>query len=213
MRPFTQRTWVLPNAVDERFFTVQRTPTDPPVVLCVGFISHRKNQNQFIRALDGLATRRPIQARFLGRMGDDDYAHEFRELVATRPWCEIGGFADRDALREEFARATIVALPSLEDNCPMVVLEAMAAGVPVLAANVGGVPDLIVDGVTGLMCDPLNAESMAAAVERALASSDEAAARAAAARAEARVRFHPKAVAERHVEIYREVLGGAGDAR
>jgi glycosyltransferase involved in cell wall biosynthesis len=206
VRSLARHTWLLPNAVDERFFGVQPAPVEPPVILCVGLVCYRKNQNRFIRALDHLAARRPLRVRFLGHAGDDEYAREFRHLIAERPWCELGGFADRDSLRGEFARAAVVALPSLEDNCPMVVLEAMAAGVPAVAANVGGVPDLITPGRTGAFCDPLNEESMASAIEHALESRVEASLWAAAAKEEAIARFHPKAVARRHVEIYREVL-------
>jgi glycosyltransferase involved in cell wall biosynthesis len=144
--------------------------------------------------------------RFLGHLPDDEYGAEFRGLLATRAWCEHGGMVGREALRDEFSRAALLVLPSLEDNCPMAVLEAMAAGVPVVAAKVGGVPDLIDDGRTGLFCDPCDPASMAAAVERMLASSDTAAACAANARVAARERFAPVVVARRHVEIYRELL-------
>jgi len=97
-------------------------------------------------------------------------------------------------------------LPSLEDNCPMVVLEAMAAGAPVIAARVGGVPDLVIDESTGLLCNPLDAADMARAVERILADPARATALAATARAEALRRFHPREIAGQHVAIYREVL-------
>jgi glycosyltransferase involved in cell wall biosynthesis len=100
----------------------------------------------------------------------------------------------------------LLALPSLEDNCPMTVLEAAAAGVPVVAANVGGVPDLIAEGKTGLLCDPLDAVSMGGAVEKILARPELARALAAEASRQARERFHPTVIARRHVEIYREVL-------
>jgi len=83
-----------------------------------------------------------------------------------RPWCEHHGFVDRTQLKTWLRGATLLALPSLEDNCPMTVLEAAAAGVPVMAANVGGVPDLVADGKTGLLCDPLDAASMGGAVEK-----------------------------------------------
>ena len=67
-------------------------------------------------------------------------------------------------------------------------------------------PDLIVPQKTGLFCDPLDPESMADAISRVLDARAEAGARAAAAKADAERRFHPVAVARRHVEIYREVL-------
>jgi len=63
----------------------------------------------------------------------------------------LSGFASRTDLKAHLRQATLLALPSLEENCPMVVLEAMAAGVPVVAARVGGVPDLIEEGKTGIL--------------------------------------------------------------
>jgi glycosyltransferase involved in cell wall biosynthesis len=110
---------------------------------------------------------------------------------------EIGGF-----LRQ----ATVLVLPSLEDNCPMTVLEAMAAGVPVVASRVGGLPDLIEEGKTGFFCDPREAASMAAAVEKVLVNPSAAAEVARQAKQRARERFHPSVIVRRHVEIYREVL-------
>jgi glycosyltransferase involved in cell wall biosynthesis len=100
----------------------------------------------------------------------------------------------------------MLVLPSLEDNCPMTVLEAMAAGVPVVAARVGGLPDLIEEGQTGFFCDPLQGPSIAAAVEKVLANPAEAADVARRARQCARERFHPEVIGRRHLEIYREVL-------
>ena len=209
VKDLARRTWVLPNAVDARYFGVQPARSEPPVILCVGVVCHRKNQNRFIRALDELAARRPLRVRFLGNVPPDDYGAEFRALLAGRPWCEYGGFADRDSLCGEFARATVLALPSLEDNCPMAVLEAMAAGVPVVGARVGGVPDLIEEGVTGLFCDPLDERSMAGAVEALIADADRASRLGAAGREQALRRFSPIVIAEKHLEIYRDVLSAS----
>jgi glycosyltransferase involved in cell wall biosynthesis len=205
-----KKTWVVPNAVDASFFDVQSAP-DPaktPVVLCVGGICVRKNQNAFIRALDPLASKRKFRLVFLGDMTrDNPYGREFLELLRTRAWCEHGGFVDREKLKEWLRGSTLLALPSLEDNCPMTVLEAAAAGVPVVAANVGGVPDLVADGKTGLLCDPLNATSMSGAVEKILTQPELARALVAEASRSALARFHPEVIARRHLEIYREVLG------
>jgi glycosyltransferase involved in cell wall biosynthesis len=110
-------------------------------------------------------------------------------------------------LKTWFRGTTLLALPSLEDNCPMTVLEAAAAGVPVVAANVGGVPDLVTDGKTGLLCDPHNARDMGGAVEKILTQPDLARSLAAEAGRGAQQRFHPSIIARRHLKIYREVLG------
>jgi glycosyltransferase involved in cell wall biosynthesis len=203
------RTWVLPNAVDESFFEITSAPglTAPPTALCVGTICQRKNQNAFIRALDPLARERPFKIIFLGQVESGDYGREFSRLIAGRPWCEHAGFADRVALKKYFQSAALAVLPTLEDNCPMVVLEAMAAGVPVLASNVGGVPDLIEPEKTGLLCDPQQPETFRTGMARLLDDSGLARRLAAAARTEAEQRFHPEVIARRHLEIYREVLG------
>ena len=88
----------------------------------------------------------------------------------------------------------------------MVVLEAMAAGVPVVAANVGGVPDLVDEGVSGILCDPLNPESMQSAIALVLEDENRARRMANTARQQALQRFHPREIARRHMEIYRELL-------
>ena len=205
-----RRTWVVPNAVDGSFYQVDAQPPAqaPPRILCVGLVCVRKNQNAFIRALDPVARERKFEVIFLGQAtAGRPYDDEFLALVKARPWCRHGGFADREGLKQHLREATLLALPSLEDNCPMVVLEAMAAGVPVVAANVGGVPDLIEEGKTGLFCDPLDASSMGGAIEKALANGAALREMARQAKARARERFHPTVIAQRHLEIYREVLG------
>ena len=92
----------------------------------------------------------------------------------------------------------------------MVVLEAMAAGVPVLAAKVGGVPDLITDGKNGLFCEPLDAISMCEGVRKLLESPGLAHGLVLNAKADALAKYHPQVIARKHVEIYREVLKNHG---
>jgi glycosyltransferase involved in cell wall biosynthesis len=207
VKDLARKTWVVPNAVDASFFELQAAPDDQGTILCVGVVCARKNQNAFIRSLDAQAKVRKFKVLFLGEAPKEDpYVAEFFELIATRPWCVYGGFADREKLKSHLQTASLLALPSLEDNCPMVVLEAMAVGVPVLAAKVGGLPDLIEEGKNGLFCDPLAAESMAAGVQQLLATPELGRKLAQTAKQIARDRFHPLAIAQRHVEIYREVL-------
>lgn len=202
-----KRTWILPNAVDTAFFNVEARPLESNRILCVGNVCYRKNQNDFIRALDTLARERPVELMFLGDGAKHTkYGLEFFELLKTRPWCSWGGVASRQELREHMAKAAALVLPSHEDNCPMVILESAAAGLPVAGARVGGVPDLIEHGRNGLLFNPSDYSDMAKAVRQLLEDREGAQRMALAGRQSAGERFHPLAVARKHLDIYREVL-------
>jgi len=203
-----KQTWILPNAVDASFFDAPAAPdlATPPVGLCVGTICNYKNQNDFIRALDPLAGQTKFKIQFAGEPAKGPYGEKFLQLLRARPWCEHIGFLNRGQLKAQLQTAMFLALPTLEDNCPMVVLEAMATGVPVLASNVGGVPDLIESEVNGLLCDPQQPDTFRQAAARLLTDRDFARRIATAAKQQAQRRFHPLVVAQKHLEIYREVL-------
>lgn len=205
--PLTARTWLLPNAVDAGYFSVVRPAQPPPVILCVANILPYKGQIELIRALEPVAAERQFTLVFLGRTEPaEPYSAEFLRLVGERPWCAHKGYLSGAELKAQFGQARLLALPTFEDNCPMVVLEAMAAGLPVAASRVGGIPDLIQDGVTGLLFDPEDAGAMRAAVVRLLTDADAAAALATAARRQAQAAYHPTVVAREHLRIYTEVL-------
>jgi glycosyltransferase involved in cell wall biosynthesis len=204
-----RKSWLLPNAAETLFFEPRPTaidPSAPPLVLVVANVDSRKNQNTLIQALDPLAHKLKFLVKFFGRCGEDSYGKEFRSLLETRPWCSWGGMIGRENLRDEFARATTLLLPTREDNCPMVVLEAQASGVPVIASNVGGVPDLVEDGVTGLLTNPDFPSSMPIALEKILSDKVLAARLAEGGRKKALARYHPNVIATRHLKIYEEVL-------
>ena len=75
-----------------------------------------------------------------------------------------------------------------------------------MASNVGGIPDLIEDEVTGLLTDPARPDSMRHAISRLLSDSNLSAALSFNARFQSIKRFHPNVIAQRHLEIYREVV-------
>ena len=203
VRGLARQTWLVPNAAQEAFFKIERAPAKVPTLLFAANVAPYKNQNLLIRTLDPIASSTEIRLIFVGRVAEGDaYSQEFLSLVDSRPWCTHLGFQAGPALRDHFQNAHVLVLPTLEDNCPMVVLEAMAAGLPVAASRIGGIPDLIDDGVDGLLFDPRNPEAIRSAVLRVLSDSRAANALAAMARKRALERYHPVEIARRHIEIY-----------
>jgi glycosyltransferase involved in cell wall biosynthesis len=204
----TRRVWLLPNAVHPSYFNVTRSAVQPLSIICAANIDARKNQIQLIHALEPLANHRKVTLRFTGAGNtENSYFQRFSAEVASRPWCSYAGALNRPSLQAEMSRAQIAVLPSLEDNCPMVVLEAAAAGVPMAASRVGGIPDLIQHNETGVLFDPRRVEDIRAAIESLLVEPGLAERLAIRARLEAVIKFSPATVARKHLEIYREIVG------
>jgi glycosyltransferase involved in cell wall biosynthesis len=82
---------------------------------------------------------------------------------------EALGFVPHEELGELYDRAALVVCPSYREGLPLCVLEAMAHGKPVVASAVGGIPELVEDGVTGLLVEPGDVAGLRAAIERLLA--------------------------------------------
>jgi glycosyltransferase involved in cell wall biosynthesis len=205
--PYTRCSWLVPNAVHPSFFNLPREPDSPSRVLCAANIGARKNQIGLIKALDSLGATTPLRLVFAGRGTEADaYYRDFKQMVSDRPWCEYLGALDRRALRNEMTRAAIGVLPSFEDNCPMVILEAAAAGLPFAAARVGGIPDLIQHNVNGLLFDPSSPDDISATIARLVLEKSSTLALADAALASCTQRFAPDSVARDHLNIYSTVL-------
>lgn len=205
----SRRTWLLPNAVDQRFFSIQPITPVIPRILFVGSLDERKNPLGLLRACEEMLRKGRCTLVLAGQFsGDGKYGAEVMELAGSLPGVTIAGFLSRENLAAEFGRSSLLVLPTFEDNCPMVILEAMAAGLPVAASRVGGVPDLVEHGTDGLLFDPHDSTDMRSSIERLAKDSDLQATFAARSRTKALECFHPRVIARRHVEIYREVLAG-----
>lgn len=202
-----KRSWLLPNAADKRFFDV--SPCLPPVprILFVGSLDERKNPLGLLQACESMLREERCTLALAGNFHvESPYGRKVMELVESLPKVSLLGFLDRDRLVTEFATSSFLVLPTFEDNCPMVVLEAMAAGLPVAASCVGGVPDLVNHESDGLLFDPHDPTTITNAVERLLANATLRDAMGSSARQKAIERFHPRRIAEKHMEVYRDVL-------
>lgn len=209
VRNDAKRIWLLPNAVDARFYNVEPIPPAVPRILIVGTLNERKNPVGFVEACADLLREGRVTLAFAGNeCSGDPYYDRLAALAKDLPGIELLGFLGRDELAAEMGGSTLLALPTFEDNCPMVVLEAMAAGIPVVASRVGGVPDLVNHEVDGLLFDPSSPRDVNQCVRRMLDDPAMRAKMGAAGRTKAQNEYHPKVIAGRHLEIYREVIAG-----
>jgi glycosyltransferase involved in cell wall biosynthesis len=117
---------------------------------------------------------------------------------------------DRRDIPAVLASLDISVLPSSSESLSNVILESMAAGLPVVAARVGGNPELVRDGETGFLVPSEDDQAFAAALQRLLENSDLRAAFGVRAKSEARSRFTLRQVCGQYEDLYRAVLSEKG---
>jgi glycosyltransferase involved in cell wall biosynthesis len=158
-----------------------------------------------VRALPALGDRRYSLA-FVGGGRDQPQVEE--ELRAQGLGDRVALLGDRHDVPALLAGADVFVLASRSEGAPLSILEAMAAGLPVVASDVGGVAELVADGATGLLVPAGEPAALARALARLL---DDRALRermGAAGRARARDRFDLPELRAAHLDLYARVLAG-----
>ena len=196
-------TVVIPNAVDVGAAPRSVSTRQPPLLVTVGRLKAPKDFPTFVRALGRL----PAGSFEAMIVGDGPDRPRLEEEIRS------GGLSGAVQLARErhdvprlLAAADVFVLASRSEGHPVSVLEAMAAGLPVVASRVGGVPEQVVDGETGLLVDPGDPKPLAAALERL--TGDPALRRrlGAAGRARAEERFDLEPFRRAHLELYSREL-------
>jgi glycosyltransferase involved in cell wall biosynthesis len=204
----------IPNAVRSSFFDLaerrtarnsQLTAHSLPTLLCIGDILSYKNQIGLIEALDHFPNIGTFKLLFAGSCRDDGYGRKFLEAVSSRSWCEYAGRLELDELQKLLSCCAGVIHPTLEDSFGLAVAEAQAAGVPVAASAVGGIPDLIKHGETGLLFNPHDPEDIRRQVMQLL---DRTVAEKLAQKARifAEAEYRPGKIAGKHIRLYEGLL-------
>jgi glycosyltransferase involved in cell wall biosynthesis len=214
---------VVPNGVDIAAMDAARPgdavrrelglPEGLAVIGLVGRLDHwGKGHKELFTAMAGLKERYPIHALIIG---DGRRMDEVRGLAAS---LGLGGevhfLGPRQDVPDLLNAMDIFVLPSYSEGVSLALLEAMAAGKPVIATAVGGTPEVVTDGVTGLLIPPRDAGALAGALERLLA--DPAFAQHLGANARAHVRDHfsldrlGREINAIYGELVEKKLGGRG---
>lgn len=132
---------------------------DSPLLLYVGRLSAEKEIDRIRPILAAIPDAR------LALVGDGPYRQELEKHFAGTPTHFVGYLAGKE-LGSAFASADAFIFPSRTETLGLVLLEAMAAGCPVVAARSGGIPDIVEDGVNGYLFDPLDDQGAIAATQR-----------------------------------------------
>lgn len=231
------RVFAIHNAVDAALFApdVPRMapsamrdrlaiPADVPLIGCVARLSRWKDQATLIDAF--VAVRRAVPGAHLLLAGANadrapDGQGDYREYLVRRV-AELGlddvvtfaGFVPQADMPSLYAALDVLAHPAVEEPFGLALVEAMASARPVVAVNAGGIPEIIRDGVEGLLVPRGQPEALAAALVRVLSEPLLARRLADAGRARLYPLFSPEQQAAEMLAVYRRVAAArAGDSR
>jgi len=135
------------------------------VVVSVGAVGWRKGAFEILKAIPQVVSKED-SVRFVlvgGESKPGDMA-QLKQLIETEKlekWVQLAGEVERDKIPLYLALADLFLLPSFIEGMPVSIIEAMRSGLPVISTRVQGIPDVVVDGVTGILIDPGNPRQIA----------------------------------------------------
>ena len=179
---------------------------EAPRLLCVGRLIPIKGHDVLLRAV--ARARRVVRELTLDIAGSGPLEAELRSQAAELGLDGAVRFLGQVS-SVPYTESAVVVVPSLGEGFGMVALEAMERGRPVLASDVGGLPEIVADGETGLVVPAGDADALAWAIAELAANLPRSAALGAAGRARALADFRQERCTERHEELYRAALARA----
>lgn len=186
-------------------------PAGSPVIGTIARLSPQKSIETLIESLPTIFARRPnVHVLVVGDGPQRDRLSKLAEKLGVADRLHLAGF--RTDIPQCLAAMDVFVLPSLFEGLPISILEAMASGLPVVATSVDGVPEAVVDGVTGLLIRPGHPRRLAESVLELLEDPARASAMGAAGRERVRDRF----TIDRFISSVRgqyEVVRGTGRRR
>jgi glycosyltransferase involved in cell wall biosynthesis len=173
-----------------------------PIVLVPARLTAQKGHSVLIRAAPAVAG-----AKFVFAGDGPDRAALAALVLQLGLNDRVTFLGHRRDIPELIAAADVVVLPSLYEGLPLAVLEAMAAGKPVIGSRIPGVLEIITDGADGILFESGNASDLARALNEVLADSSKASRLGAAARRTVSARFSAEAMGDRVGQVYAALLG------
>jgi len=170
---------VIPNGIDPEKFRKRRdfvSRNDRLKVLCVARFAENKNYEMLIETLVRLKERIDVEAYLVGGVADNDYFTKIVKMVKEKNLeksVRVCLALDDPALIDCYLSCDLFVLPSRNETLPLTILEAMYAGLPIVSTSVGGIPDMVEDGVNGFLVSRNDPESFYESCLRLLTNSRE----------------------------------------
>jgi glycosyltransferase involved in cell wall biosynthesis len=205
------KVYYVPNAIDESFFELSDT-SDGHTLLFAGRVIPRKRVMDLVQAFAGIAGQCPsAQLRIAGECTSVetyvDSIQQFIEKANLQDRVHLLGALPENAILREFAGCDALVLPSIQETAPMVIAQAMAAGKPVVATRVGGVPEMVSDGKTGFLFEVGDVLKLAETLVRLLRDDSIRAEMGQAGKLKAEANYRASIVAQRTYRAYQDVTG------
>jgi glycosyltransferase involved in cell wall biosynthesis len=195
----------LPAAPSDPTPAAANVPPDAPLAVAVGRLIAQKDHPTLLRAFALVRAKLP-QAQ-LAILGSGPLEAETRALTVELGLAEAVVLPGRTDIRDWLERADVFVHSSRWEGFGIVLLEAMLAGLPVVATRVSAVPEVVADGETGLLVEAGDHTGLAAHLETLLTDRERAAALGEAGRQRALKEFSVGRMADRTLTLYDEVLG------
>ena len=142
------------------------------------------------------------------RLEEKIHARRLMRKLRLKRYITITGQVPHSQVLSWLREMDVFAFPSLQEGSPNALLEAMAGGVPVVGSGIGGITDLITDGIEGLLVPPCDADTLAEALIRLAKDSRLRENLAAAAKHKIEIQYSPKKEIETWIDIYKNLLCG-----
>ena len=200
--------YLIPNPVHRRFFDVVRREA-PGRILFAGRLYALKGIKDLLNAVSRMTKPEQMRVVLAGSLADEQYVNELRVEASRLNITDIVDF--RGILRgrellEEFSRCACLVLPSYQETAPMVIQEAMASGLPVIASDICGIPYQVDDGKSGFLFPPGDVEALAHSLNMLLSDQFLRERFSAAARQRAENEYRGEAIARKTLDVYRDML-------
>jgi len=200
---------VLNQGIDDDFFAVERMPsTSVPLIVSVGRLVWEKGYQYAIEAAALLKARG--RAFHLTLIGEGPMKSALCFLIGHRALQEevtLAGAMGPEEVREHLSQAYLFLCSSVSEGIPTILMEAQAAGLPIVTTDVGGIPECVEDETTAFCVPPYDPQALSDRIELMLDDPDLASRMGEAGRERARKLFHVEREISNWIEVYRQVMG------